>query len=248
MAPEMPNSAPMIVVMFALPQESSNFRRALHETQPKLTGGVLIGRAGPEEVAVAHSGVGTAAAGKVVRAVLAEHRPSLVISSGFAGGLDPRLKLGDLVVATNYSSAGLVEEARSFLPAGSVCGVLTTSPTALESPEEKQRIAANTGASAVDMETEAIAAACMAAAVPLLAVRAISDAATDPLPVPLERCYDLARQRPRPLGLLAYLLRHPQHATPFLRFVANLTRPRAALARFLVEFITRRALTESGHS
>jgi adenosylhomocysteine nucleosidase len=235
----------MIVVMFALPQESSDFRRTLQATHRKTAAGVMIGNCGPQEVAVAHSGVGTAAAGKIARAVLAAHQPQLVICTGFAGGLDPRLKVGDLVVATNHSSSMLVEESRSLLPAGSICGVLTTRQSAAESAGEKQRIATCTGAAAVDMETEAIADVCAAAAVPLLAVRAISDAAADPLPVPLERCYDLQRQRPRPLVLVSYLLRNPQRAAPFVRFVANLSRPRAALSSFLVAFIASHA-SEAG--
>jgi hypothetical protein len=123
--------------------------------------------------------------------------------------------------------------------------VLTTRQSAAESAGEKQRIATCTGAAAVDMETEAIADVCAAAAVPLLAVRAISDAAADPLPVPLERCYDLQRQRPRPLALVSYLLRNPQRAAPFVRFVANLSRPRAALSSFLVAFIASHA-SEAG--
>jgi adenosylhomocysteine nucleosidase len=102
-------------------------------------------------------------------------------------------------------------------------------PRPAELVSEKAALFRETGALAVDMETAAIAAACQRAGVPLLAMRAISDTADTPLPAPLAEWFDLARQRPRPRRLLAYLCRRPSAIGPFVRFLRGLPTARRAL-------------------
>ena len=231
----------MIAVTFALPQESQDFRHALrHATavgaaaQP-----FLLGNIGLEEVLVGHTGVGPAAAAENIAALLAFHRPRMLISTGFAGGLDPRLATGDLLIATNFSAPELVAKSRALLANDprTFFGALTSQPRVAETVAEKSALAAATGALAVDMETAAVAAACARAGVPLLAVRAISDSALEALPVPFAEWFDLAAQRPRPLGLVRWLVRHPAQISPFARFVRGLTPARHAFTRFVSAFI-----------
>ena len=88
----------MTVVTFALPQESGNFRQAIREAG---------GRLGGEEIRIAHLGVGPEAAGSSIRRLLAAEIPRVLICAGFAGGLDARVRTGDLVVADNFSAPGL---------------------------------------------------------------------------------------------------------------------------------------------
>jgi hypothetical protein len=80
------------------------------------------------------------------------------------------------------------------------------------------------------METDALAAACAAAKVPLLAIRAVSDTADEPLPVPFGTWYHLSGQRVRPFALLGWLARHPGRIAPFARFVRRLPSVARALA------------------
>jgi hypothetical protein len=87
------------------------------------------------------------------------------------------------------------------------------------------------------MESEAIAAVCRAASVPLLVVRSISDPAGAPLPVPFAEWFDLGRQRPRVARLLKYLAFHPSRIGPFAHFVRGLAPARKSLATFLVRFL-----------
>ena len=79
----------MIAITFAVPHESHDLRRVL--------------KSGHSHVRIAHTGIGTAAAEKCVSALLAEHRPSWLISAGYAGALDPALAHGELFLATNFT-------------------------------------------------------------------------------------------------------------------------------------------------
>jgi adenosylhomocysteine nucleosidase len=220
----------MTIVAFALPQESSDFRADLR---------ALGGQLGGEEICVAHLGVGPAAAAEGTRRVLAAEKPGLLICAGFAGGLDARVRTGDLVIADNYSSPEL--RARAQAVTGEMphrfFGSLVTQDAPVESAAVKAALSSASGALAVDMETAAVAEACHAAGVPMLAVRAISDTATTSLPVPFDDWFDLHQQRPRHWGLIKYLLSHPACIPPFARFVRGLRPARRALADFLVRFL-----------
>ena len=227
----------MIAVTFALPQESQDFRHALRHASA--TGPWLLGNIGLEEVLVVHTGVGPAAAAENIAAFLAVHRPRMLISTGFAGGLDPRLATGDLLVAVNFSAPALLAPSRALLAGDPRAhfGALTSQPHPAETVAEKAALFTATAALAVDMETASLAAACTRARVPLLAVRAISDPARDPLPVPFAEWFDLAAQRPRPLALVRYLARHPAHISPFTRFLRSLPPARRAFTDFVIRFI-----------
>jgi adenosylhomocysteine nucleosidase len=221
----------MIAVTFALPEESRDFRRAIREVRGDGEGGGQT-RVDAEPLRIVHCGVGPASAGECTRKLVEEHRPRLLIATGFAGALDPTLGVGDLVLASNFSEPGLLERARRIAPAVRV-GPLASVNEPVETPAAKRALAESTGAIAVEMETAAIAAA--SAGIPLLAVRAISDHANEPLPVPFAIWFDLACQRPRPARLLAYLARHPGQIAPFARFVRGLRPARQALSRFLLQ-------------
>lgn len=219
----------MIAVTFALPQESQDFRRALAAAD---------GRLGGEEIRVVHLGVGPEAAAEKAARLLAETRPRLLVCAGFAGGLDPRLVTGDLVIAENFSSPELIANCRpqTAETRGCFVGKLVSRDAPVESIVDKAALARETGALAVDMETAAVAEACRVAGVPLLAVRVISDPASVPLPVPFAEWFDVRRQRPRRWGLLKYLIRQREHVGPFADFIRGLTPARRALTEFLLRF------------
>jgi hypothetical protein len=206
-----------VLVTFARAEESRAFRRRLAARRTLRIGGVdaLAGTLGRIEVVVAHTGIGPAAAGKVIASMLEDRSWWLVISAGFAGGLDPRLRVGDVVIE-EHPHAGSQRLVSRAMP--------------VETVVEKAVLFSETNAQAVDMETATLAAACSRAALPLIAVRAISDSAETPLPVPFAVWFDVVRQRPRPLALLGHLLGHPRRIAPFARFIRALPRVSAALA------------------
>src|SRR3954470_18569257 len=104
----------MIAVTFALPNESSAFVRLLRREGTVTPGshrtlGALQGRA----VCVLHTGVGQKNARQRISSFLREQTPQLLVSSGFAGALHDGIRVGDLLLALNYSTARLISAAQS---------------------------------------------------------------------------------------------------------------------------------------
>ena len=141
---------------------------------------------------LAVSGIGCAAAGRAA-AGLIEAGASALMSFGLAGGLDPVLQAGSVVVASEVMSrdgAGFPTSAAwrerltaalsSQLPVAA--GKLLTSGRPIDAVTEKSAAFRETGAVAVDMESAAIAAAAAAHSLPFIAVRVIVDTAADVLP------------------------------------------------------------------
>ena len=204
-----------VLVAFARPEESRAFRRRF-EGFRRGSGVVFArGKIGHTEVGVVHIGIGPAAAERTFRAVFEEGAWRLAVVAGFAGALSPKLSLGDIVLEeiSSHSSRRIIS---ADLP--------------VETTAAKRALHAQTGAQAVDMETDAVARVCAEKSVPVLAVRVISDAAETDLPVPFSEWFHLEKQRPRPVRLLAYLARNPGRIPAFARFVRTIPKLSDALA------------------
>jgi adenosylhomocysteine nucleosidase len=222
----------MILVTFAVPQESCGFVSRLRHTGP--LGGALVGNLDREEVAVLHTGMGGEAVQKMVPPVLAALRPAYVIGSGFAGGLHAALKPGELIAAENFSAPALL----SPLPATVRRARLVSVEAPLDSPADKARVHADTQADVVDLESATLAETCAAASIPLLVLRIISDAAGETLPLPSPVAYDFARQQIRPFAILRHLDENPRAIFPLIRFTQRLPSLQRTLADALTEIIT----------
>jgi hopanoid-associated phosphorylase len=116
-----------------------------------------------------------------------------VISFGVAGGLDPTLKAGDIVVATEvtagdarwFAGLSLGEEhiARAALKKRRVVrGVLAGAEEVIVAQARKAALRMKTGAAAVDMESHIAAAYAAEYGLPFAALRVISDPAHRTLP------------------------------------------------------------------
>jgi purine-nucleoside phosphorylase len=211
----------MIAVTFALPSESSDFVR------------LLSGRG--QDVALLHTGVGKKACRARIEPFLDRQRFDLLISSGFAGGIDSSLGVGDLLLAENFSDPQPLIRARAILV--SRVARLVTADRVIESETDRARLAREHNAAAVDMETEWIAQACAERKLPMLSLRAISDTATAPFPAPPAVLFDLERQKTDPLKLGVHLLKHPSHFVRLIRFARQIATVRANLAAALYELI-----------
>jgi len=222
----------VIALSFALPEESRDLVRALAGARRSgpaalpIIAGTLAGR----EVVIVHSGMGMDSASARTGAFLDSHAPSLWIAAGFGGALDPELRIGDVVVARNFSEPSLLAAIAS-LPART--GALITTREVVETAAQKKGLGRHSGARVVDMETAAIHRLCGARGIPMLAVRAISDTACQDLPVPAAVWFDSARQRPRPLALVMHLATRPGRIAAFVRFVRGVYVARARLTEFL---------------
>ena len=133
----------------------------------------------------------------------------LLVSWGIAGGLDPALPSGTLivpgaVVGPAGERIGLAGECRDTEHGGMIAG----SDTVVSTPDAKAAIRAATGAVAVDMETHRVASVARDAGLPCIAIRAISDPAIRALPPGTENVVDAAGN-PRILPVIAGLIRRP---------------------------------------
>ena len=202
----------MIAITFALPAESSDFVNLLEEPERDsheglaTIRGVLHGKA----VALLHTGVGEKVCRDRMELFFQRERFQYLISAGFAGALEKDLRIGDLVLAENFSDPELLKSPTLDLPEERVfLGKLLTVPGMIDSAVERDRLAGKTGAVAVDMETKFIAEACARHATPMLSLRAISDTPSEPFPAPPNVLFDLEKQKTDFARLALYLVLHP---------------------------------------
>ncbi len=212
----------MIAVTFALPSESSDFRRLLGDRHC--------------EVAILHTGVGEKICRGRIEPFLDSQPFEFLISSGFAGGVEPSLGVGDLLLAENFSDPELLLRARDVLIAR--VAQLVTTDRVIATATERTQLARDEGAAAVDMETQCIAHACATRRIPMLSLRAISDTAAAPFPAPPEVLFDLARQRTDLRRLAGHFLLRPGAILRLARFARQIALARNRLAVALDELVT----------
>jgi adenosylhomocysteine nucleosidase len=126
-------------------------------------------------------GMGAEAARRACEAVIALYQPSLVVSAGFAGALQPQLSVGYTLTPRVVVDAS--DGSRTDTGEGS--GVLV-SLDSVASPEQKAKLAKAYGAQAVDMEAAAVARGAEARGVRFRAIKVISDTSDFAMP-PVER-------------------------------------------------------------
>jgi adenosylhomocysteine nucleosidase len=153
------------LVCFALKEEAAPFRK------------IAAGRAGMAMLTV---GIGRQNAEKSVRSFLASCSPELVLTCGFAGGLNPDLKLGDVVFEIGNRQS---EIENRLLAAGARPAKFFCADRIATTVAEKKKLRDETGADAVEMESAAIHAVCRERGIPCVTIRVISDPANEDLPL-----------------------------------------------------------------
>lgn len=116
------------------------------------------------------AGIGAAAARRAAEAVIALFNPQAVYSVGFAGALDPRLKVGEVIHPRRVINAG--DGSSVSLNEGD--GVLVSFGS-VASPDQKRKLRDSFGAQAVDMEAASVFRAAEAHGISFGAIKAISD-------------------------------------------------------------------------
>jgi len=192
------------LVCFALKEEAAPFRSGLRRGHP---------------VSILITGIGRKNAEKSLREFLNSRRsrgdetqikniletphvvsyePDLVLTCGFAGGLNPDLKLGDVVFEFS-SSSSRGDEAQiktgekleptdvgcyeKLLAAGAKPAKIFCADRIATTMAEKKKLREETGADAVEMESGVIHAVCAGQGIPCATVRVISDTAGEDLPL-----------------------------------------------------------------
>lgn len=184
-------------------------------------------------------GVGDVAARRAAQQLTAANVSALV-SWGTAGGLDPSLGAGDIVlpqrVVTSDGGSWPVDQSwrdrlcQSLADCGHVVdGNLLGSPALLGTCSAKSQAHAHTGAVAVDMESAAVAEVAASHDLPFIAVRVIVDAADQALPRAVAAALD-QQGRTQPIRLCAALVRRPRDLVGVLRLARRFARARRAMA------------------
>jgi nucleoside phosphorylase len=222
-----------IAVTFALPSESSEFLRRLGNKSRATRNGISVvrGTIGHRPIEVIHTGVGKSICLERIGKFLENQQFDFLISTGFAGSLNHELQVNDLLVAKNFSTIDLKHALLSNVSI--YAANMLTVPVLIDSSGERERIARESGASAVDMETEFIARACAAHGIPLLALRIITDTPTEPFPAPPSVLFDIQQQRTDIAVLARFFLAHPKRIPGLIQFATRVARARKILASAL---------------
>ncbi|MDE2305770.1 MAG: hypothetical protein KGL34_09430 [Gammaproteobacteria bacterium] len=189
------------------------------------------------------SGIGPRAASLAARS-LADAGADALVSWGTAGGLDPALRPGTLLLPCEILADGgdrycvdpawRAREIERLAPQPAVLrfgavadGALLSSAAAIADREAKQLAHRQSGAVAVDMESAAVAAVAADRRLPLLVVRAIVDGAGDEIPPAI---VEASRAGPiRASRLIGGLLRSPAELGAMLRLAGRFAAARATL-------------------
>jgi len=165
MKPEVQNRREDVgtLVCFALKEEAAPFQK-LATNIP--------------DVSILITGIGSQNAEASLRRFLAGNLPKLILTCGFAGGLNPELENGDVVYITGYAAldqklAAADAKHASFFSAARIATTVA----------EKKQLRAATGADVVEMESGTILAICRESRIPCAMVRVISDTAGEDLPL-----------------------------------------------------------------
>ena len=227
----------MIAVTFALPAESSEFLRQLGNKSRADRNGVRIvrGTIDHRSIEVIHTGVGENICRERIRKFLENRQLDFLVSAGFAGSLNHELQVNDLLVAKNFSTVDLKHASLSNVSI--YAANMLTVPAVIDSGEERERIARESGASAVDMETEFIARACAVHAIPLLSLRVITDTPTQPFPAPPSVLFDIQRQRTHLAVLVRFFLANPRRMPGLVQFARRIARAKKVLAHALATIV-----------
>ncbi len=206
-----------VLVCFAVREEAAPFRRGL-----------------PSTVTVLVSGMGAAAAERATNEKLAERDWRMVLTCGFAGGLNPALPIGAVLCEADEN----FPLHQALLGAGALAGRFHCAERVAVTAYEKATLRERTGADAVEMESGIIRRLCRERGIPSATVRVISDTAQEDLPLDFNALMKpngklslgrLARdvlRRPRELPALMALGRQTKLAARNLAVVL-----RAALTR-----------------
>jgi adenosylhomocysteine nucleosidase len=158
-----------VLVCFAV-KEEAQFRRFSKDDQ---------------RVAKLITGIGRRNAEKSFRDFVQVKSPQRVFTCGFAGALNPALNLGDVIFFTTDDTLRAKLEGLKVRAAKFHCAERVAITVA-----EKAELQRATGADAVEMESEIIHAICREQGIPCSTVRAISDVATEDLPLDFNALMD----------------------------------------------------------
>jgi adenosylhomocysteine nucleosidase len=173
------STEPVLLILAADRREFAGFEPSRWRLEPAKIGvrWSAAGFLGQTAVLLAANGAGRANALGGLEAASRTATIGAILSTGFAGGLRPELKVGDVFLAETVLEFDTGVEYSVRLPecaAPAVRGRLVTVDSVAQDAATKARLR-RIGADAVDMETAALGRAAQARGLPFYCVRAVSD-------------------------------------------------------------------------
>ncbi len=225
-------------IVFALSAESGGTEDLLTSVVTTKGDGFLVrsGLLDRRRVAVLLAGAGREAAARGTQALIRGHRPHWIVSAGFAGGLQPQLRRGDIVMANeilDISGRRLSIDLQTEPGRAMHVGRLLTVDQIIAKPAEKAALGATHDALAVDMESWAVGEVCRQDKVRFLSVRVISDAVDDELPEDLNSLVMQKTTAGRLGAAAGTLFRRPGSVKDMLRLKEDALAASDRLAKFL---------------
>jgi len=202
------------LVCFAVKEEARHFRQTA-------AGRVLI------------TGMGVTAAAAAFEQELRQTRPDLVLTCGFAGGLNADLRVGTVIFETTHRPITERLSRAGAIPVRFHCAAHVA-----VTRSEKADLRRTTQADAVEMESGIIRRQCAERGIPAATVRVISDAADEDLPIDFNQLIT-ARGRLRLGGLIAQLLRRPGRIPALLELQRKTSAASRALGQCLETFVSQ---------
>lgn len=183
------------------------------------------------------TGMGRDNAERAIENILAKFTPRLVLTCGFAGGLNPSLKNNEIIFQADPGSL-LFDQIKNAgaTPVSFFCArrVAITS-------DEKLKLWRGTGLDAVEMESETIREICQNRSIPSAAIRVISDSAGDDLPLDFNTLMTPAQKIH--YGKLSWaLVRSPWKLAELLAFQQKTIEASKALGTFLDKLLAKQIL------
>jgi adenosylhomocysteine nucleosidase len=192
-------SAGKILVLFAVREEAKHFH-------PPGT-----------NCAVVVSGIGKANAERALLKSIEGESPRLVLTCGYAGGLNPRFKHGEVL----FDADAGCEFTGSLVKLGATPGQFHCAERIITTRAEKQTLWRATGADAVEMESGVTRALCRERNIPSATIRVISDDAGQDLPMDFNQISG-ANGNINYLKLTGTLLKSPGLVPKLMRFQREL--------------------------
>ena len=229
-------SQDLIGIIGAMSIEIDDLRQALTDSKEEIISGMTFysGRLNGQDVVLAKSGVGKVNAAMCAQTMILTYRPAAIINTGVAGGLQPGVGIGDIVIAdavVQYDvdtsalgdpigfvsgvnriefpsggslADGLYRAAQQLADTKVHRGIIATGDRFVSSRAEASTIRERFCALANEMEGGSIGQVCYINGVPFCVVRAISDGEDDSSHMEYAQFVTIAAQKSKAI-VLGYL-------------------------------------------
>ncbi len=195
-----------------------------------------------QDFVVAVGGIGAERAGACTVELISQYRPTTIVSTGFAGGVQPILKTGDVVLCDqvrqtdSLSDDADTKSIETGLPRTTdnraAIGDCLTVPTLVTDAETKQKIRQRFNSDVIDMESYWVCKTAKENNIECIAVRVVLDILDQHLP-------GVAKHVAANSGsAVRYLAAHPTELPATLNLWRQVRKAEKALAGYLYDLAT----------